>query len=56
VEPIAPWASLAATPLALGLVAGLVAILRKNRMLLVFATITPPFLVVLGVFALLAAF
>ncbi|HEY3070146.1 MAG TPA: hypothetical protein VGJ34_07500 [Gaiellaceae bacterium] len=56
VEPVAPWASLAATPLALGLVAGLVAIARRHRLLLVFATIAPPFLLVLGVFALLAAF
>jgi hypothetical protein len=56
VEPVAPWAALAAIPLALGLVGGLVAVSTRNRMLLVFATIAPPFLVALGVFALLAAF
>jgi len=48
VEPVWPWAALAASPLALGLVLGLLALNTGSRRLLVFATCLPLALVVLA--------
>jgi hypothetical protein len=56
VEPIVPWALMAAVPLGVGLVAGFAAIGTKHRGLLLFATVTPLSLVVLAIFAALAFF
>jgi hypothetical protein len=56
VEPVAPWAALAATPLAFGLVTGLIGLTNGNRRLVVIGTLVPPLLIVFGVLLLLAAF
>jgi hypothetical protein len=56
VEPVVPWAALAAAPLALGLIAGLIGLRQGSRRLVVIGTALPPLLIVLGVFCLLAVF
>jgi hypothetical protein len=48
VEPVWPWATLATTPLALGLALGLLALRTGRRRLLVLATCLPLALVVLA--------
>jgi hypothetical protein len=54
VEPVAPWASLAALPFALALLGGVVGLRRRSRRLLAVATWLPPALAMLGILAWLA--
>ena len=56
VDPVWPWAALAASPLALGLALGLLALKKRSRWLLALAACLPFALVLLGVFGALALF
>ena len=56
VEPVVPWAAIAAAPFGLAAAAGRVAIRRRDRRLLLVALIAPFVLVAAAVVGLLAAF
>jgi hypothetical protein len=56
VHPVAPWALIAAMPLAILLVGGHVGLQRKSWRLFAYSVIGAPLLLVIGFFALMAIF
>ena len=56
VEPVVPWALLAAIPFLLSAAGGAWALREQDRRLLLVSTIVPGLLVVIAVFAFTAAF
>ena len=56
VGPVAPWAAIAALPLMLAAIGGLIAIGLESRRLFFVALVAPLLLVVVGVLATLALF
>lgn len=56
VQPVAPWLLIAATPLAILLVGGHLALKRRSWRLFAYSVIGAPLLIVIGFFAMMAIF
>jgi hypothetical protein len=56
VQPVAPWSVIAATPLAILLVGGYIALERRSWRLFAYSVVGAPLLLLVGLFTLLAIF